>query len=324
MHCIFCLQNKPARRGAGEHPIPLSVGGSWTIDRVCENCDNKFGHTYDARLTKVTKVVERREALRLAGNSGRVPNALNDALARGPVTVADAPHHRIVLRQAPDGSFDAKTIPNIEFNITREQDGGVVAAIRPETFVIGMIPADEASNLIARRLKSALNEHGISFADEIITAAADKMFAEVEVFNKPTTVNVRREVINSGFGGSLLKAAYEAAWYWLGDDWLCDPEADRIRQHLDGDDSISIKGKLQEGQLRTVAVSPIPREYAHVIYLIDTGRCLAIEVQLFDLFSLGVVVTNSTERYQLPNTGAIVMDVARGTYRELPSRDLFL
>src|SRR5579872_5357809 len=128
MLCIVCLQEKPARTGAGEHPIPLSVGGTWTIDRVCVDCDSKFGHTHDARLTKVTKVVERREALKLAGNSGKVPNGLNEALARGPVAVADEPHHRMLMRQAADGSFNAKTIPNIEFEISKSEDGAVLAA----------------------------------------------------------------------------------------------------------------------------------------------------------------------------------------------------
>jgi hypothetical protein len=70
MVCIFCLQEKPARTGEGEHPIPLAVGGSWTIDRVCEDCDNKLGYTHDARLSEGTKVAERREALKFAGNSG--------------------------------------------------------------------------------------------------------------------------------------------------------------------------------------------------------------------------------------------------------------
>jgi hypothetical protein len=324
MLCIFCLQEKAARTGAGEHPMPLSVGGTWTIDRVCVDCDSKFGYTHDARLTKVTKVVERREALKLSGNAGKVPNGLNQALARGPVAVADQPHHRMLVRQARDGSFDAKTIPNIEFEISKSEDGAVLAAIKPETFVIGgEVSQDEATDLIARKLKATLKSHGIFFADDIIAAAADKMFAEVEVFEKPITVRVGREMINSGYAASLLKAAYEAAWYWLGDGWLSDPEADRIRRHLQGDESITIRGKIQEGEIRAVDVSPTNREHAHVIYLVHTGKTLAVEVHLFDLFSVGVVVSNDPDKYKMPDSGAIVMDAVNATCRELPSKDLF-
>ena len=322
MLCIFCLEEKPARSGAGEHPIPLSVGGSWTIDRLCEDCDNKFRFTHDARLTEVTKIAERRELLKLAGHSGKVPNTLDKALER-PVLVKDAPYHKMLVRRKSDGTLNAKTIPKVDFEITITEDERCFASIRSETFVIGMMPPEEAQDLIRRRLRVALEERDISFPEDVISAAAEKMFAEVEVFDRPITVEVHRTIKSAGFAASMFKAVYEAAWYWLGDTWLNDPQADRMRRHLGGDESITIRGKITEGPLRRINTTPTPADRAHAVYLMNGGNVLAIEVYLFDLFSIGAVVTESPELYVLPSTSAIIMDAAAGTLRELQSKQLF-
>ena len=82
MHCIICRQEKPERTGQGEHVIPLSLGGSWTIDRVCEDCDNKMGTRWDAGLAKLAVIEDRRLEFGLVGHSGRLPNPIRDGLAR--------------------------------------------------------------------------------------------------------------------------------------------------------------------------------------------------------------------------------------------------
>ncbi len=85
MQCVFC-QSKKFARNTGEHVLPVSLGGSWTIPGVCEEWDNRFGTTHDADLAKFTPIEKRCEELRLAGHSGAVPNRLRDALSR-PVPV---------------------------------------------------------------------------------------------------------------------------------------------------------------------------------------------------------------------------------------------
>lgn len=40
MLCIICMEMKPQRACGGEHVISYALGGSLTIDRVCEDCDN--------------------------------------------------------------------------------------------------------------------------------------------------------------------------------------------------------------------------------------------------------------------------------------------
>ncbi|HEY1682159.1 MAG TPA: HNH endonuclease [Candidatus Tumulicola sp.] len=323
MLCIFCIQERPARSGAGEHPIPLSVGGSWAIDRVCEKCDNEFGYTHDALLTRVTSVAARRAQLGLAGNSGRVPVNPSEVLPRHPVSVVDAPYHKMILRRDVAGKIKARSIPNIEFDISDGDGEGVLVAIRPETFVIDVIPEIEAVELITRRLTRALEERGFQFNNEIIEAAAEKLFSQVSVFERPITVRVERKTVNRGFAASLFKAAYEAAWYWLGDDWLSDPEADRMRRHLRGDESILIRGAIQAGEIRPVRVAPATRSAAHVIYLVNAVACFTVELQLFDIFSIGVLVTNEPGRYTVRKFSAIIMDAVGGTFRELASNELF-
>ena len=74
MLCIVCITMKPPRSSKGEHVIPVALGGSLTIRRVCLTCDNRLGNTADAGLINLSSVEERRSELGLEGNRGGVPD----------------------------------------------------------------------------------------------------------------------------------------------------------------------------------------------------------------------------------------------------------
>ena len=316
------MEQKPGRHGEGEHPIPFALGGSWTIDRVCQECDNRFGHTFDAMLAEVTKIEGHRELLALAGHSGRVPNALRKAL-RAPVEIVGAPHHRMIVRPNEDGTFASKTIPNIQFQITPDGNGGCSVQLNHENFAMGLMSEVESEALLHKKLKAALEEHKLRFDDETIRAAVRRIVSELEIVEIPVTVNVRQRTITGGYLPAVLKIAYEAAWYWLGDAWLSDPRAVLIRNHLNGDLNISVKGRVGEGSYLALEVSPLERDKAHVIYLakLKTDQYI-VGVQLFDLFAAEFIVTDAPQQYSGPCTTAIVMDAENRTYTEVALRDL--
>jgi hypothetical protein len=55
----------------------------------------------------------------------------------------------MMVRPLEDGGFKTKTIPNVEFEISSQSEEWF-AAIKPDSFVIGMVTEEEARSLIQR------------------------------------------------------------------------------------------------------------------------------------------------------------------------------
>jgi len=70
MKCIFCLLEKEESL---EHVFPLAVGGALTTERVCRDCNCRLGDHVDCKRINHLFIVMRRNQLKLAGHSGRVP-----------------------------------------------------------------------------------------------------------------------------------------------------------------------------------------------------------------------------------------------------------
>lgn len=315
MHCIICRSEKPRRTGDGEHPIPLALGGSWTIDRVCIECDNTFGMSFDARLSKLTAIEERRIELKLEGHSGKLPNRLREAL-RQPVQVTDDPHHRVKVSLKEDGSYDVFTIPNIEFEIIVNPDGSWAAALAPHRMVLDPRNRDSAEEMIAKRLQQALADRGITADPDEIKGASAHLAASLTLVANQKAVSVPYTIRTGGHGPALLKIIYEAAWYWLGDPWLDDPIARAMNASLRGDETISLQGRVRDGVDVRFDLGNLPQREAHVIFLLCSNGKFIVECQLFDLISGGFVITEHSTAYKTPETDAIVMDAPGGYFTE--------
>jgi hypothetical protein len=65
------LEEKPP---SDEHLIPTALGGALIIDRVCKDCNDKFGQQADAGLEKQYQIEQRRIEHGLKGQSGSLPD----------------------------------------------------------------------------------------------------------------------------------------------------------------------------------------------------------------------------------------------------------
>ena len=75
MLCIICMAMKPKRTSGSEHVIPYALGGSFTIRRVCLDCDNRLGNIADAGLINLSTIERRRHELQLSGQRGAIPRS---------------------------------------------------------------------------------------------------------------------------------------------------------------------------------------------------------------------------------------------------------
>jgi hypothetical protein len=308
--------------GAGEHPIPVALGGVWRINRVCNDCDSRFGHTFDADLIRHAHIETRRHDLQLRGNSGKVPDPWASAYAR-PVEVIGEPQRRLMLTKSRNGNITAQHIPHVDFRVDVDERGNVRVELPRDGLIIdGKMPPDEAQALIAKRLRQALDAAGVSRDEATIAAAVREVMAQIAVLHVDTTVRLERVVKGRPILPSMTKIAYEAAWYWLGDAWLDDPCALELRKMLAYDDTAIVTGSDVRPE-REVDLAGRNPHSSHVICIgkMDDkdGEALVVEVRLFDLLYWSVIVTRTPDRYVVdPGRQMMITDTTHGALIECP------
>jgi len=117
---------------------------------------------------------------------------------------------------------------------------------------------------------------------------------------------------------ALYKIVYELGWLWLGDTYLDDPLAARLRSIIleDADDD-GLKGAVQLGDAATGAFLLWKREPdVHIGLAQRTGSSIVIAARVFDIMSAFVVATEHAERYPIFTDGMFFQcDPTAGTER---------
>jgi hypothetical protein len=309
MLCIICMKMKPRRTSGGEHVIPYAMGGSFTIRRVCLDCDNRLGNTADAGLINLSSIEQRRVELELAGHRGEPPHPLRSAMKTRLTSAAD-PMLRVKLRPGSQpGEIVGRTLPYVEFDVQRFPEGTL---IQPARVYIDPTDVDKAEALAAQALRvagisddSAVKRMAREFADSL------QHVEETHLFKQTIEVRV------GGHEDGLLKIAYELAWYWLGDSWLDDPAAVAMRDKLNGRvPSGPIRGKIyDDANVGVVAMEGDPR-VVHVGYVYPVDGQMVLFVRIFDLMTVGFAVTADASKYTVPEKNAIVMQNVERKYEE--------
>jgi len=290
----MCLQDKSPSR---EHVIPLAIGGALVIDRVCKDCNGSFGQAADAGLIRQHEMAVRRAELNLKGQSGTVPDPFRDAL-RQPVGVGQNGNHKVILRRKTTGELDARTIPDVVFEVQKLPGGFYV---RNERCFIDARERDANKEKI---IEDALQKAGLT-GDQQIQEAFEK-FSSTLVEEQEQTIF--QPVIAANMGGhqlGVLKIAYEMAWYWLGDSWLDDPQAAVMRSALRGE------APLMQAALFDPASFFLDAYHSkrnHLIFVFEGKGRLMIVVRLLDVFAVGFVLTDTPKQYTMPATDVLIND----------------
>lgn len=301
MLCIICLKDKPERTGAGEHVFPYGLGGSYTIQRVCETCDNRLGDFADGPLQKQFDLLKRRVELGLKGHRRTVPDPIGDAIKK-PVQHPTEPGQRVRVIREPDGSTRLEAVTKIDFVVTFK-DGRVQYISPTDDTVVSPKDNDRAEILV----RSALKKRGVR--DEAILAEYIPQFiASLETSNSDIVVSVPVAINPSGHQMGLLKIAYEMAWVWLGDGWLHDPAAIAMRSWLNENGSSGTQLILNDsmdvyGMLRAIGIAP---ESHHFAFIISVSGQPMIVIGMLGVHKLGVRVSEKT--HEMPERDALLID----------------
>jgi hypothetical protein len=215
MRCIFCLED---RASSDEHVFPLAIGGSLHTYRVCSGCNSVLGKTVDAPLCNHILIVVRRAQLELAGNSDTIPDGLKALFGTGTL-VGDPTKRFQVATDAETGKLDLRML----YHATETQLG---EGVKQRQIVIDATDTDQVGTIIQRERKRAgfepLCPDELKVQVETILAAGPRTIENPQLHHQI-------KVDMAEFRKGLLKIAYELAFIWLGDSYLDDPMAAKLR-----------------------------------------------------------------------------------------------
>jgi HNH endonuclease len=127
--CTYCLEQKPDAERSDEHVVGAALGGTWTVNNVCETCQRWAASEIDEPFSQMLWTLEKRHRLRIPDRYGKVPLAPHQD-----VTLVDGRKGRITLvreggwhleifpsrSDADDGSIDARLSADNETETLRK------------------------------------------------------------------------------------------------------------------------------------------------------------------------------------------------------------
>jgi hypothetical protein len=303
--CIFCLKEKPKEEFSVEHVFPDAIGGTFTINNVCRECNSILGSQVDSKITDNWGIKAKRHIHKIKNKDGNIPSPF-------------------VIGETEDGKkiecvFDKKTgepkglrlFPDI--NIVEDSEGNVQV-----TGSFDINDKDKAVEMINKKLQRA-------GYDEI---SEEKLLANMKEFHEPPPVikqQFKLDVERYKFG--LIKIAYELACHWLGDSYLDDPISSVIRERVldptfeeDWFEKYPIQGTIQLYNPK----SPLfnywkDDETSHIGCLINSfdGK-LGCYIRIFQDYEALVCITENASNYpEFDNMGMfLAVDPINKSFRE--------
>lgn len=282
--CIFCRRE---RDSSVEHVLPLAIGGTVTIDRVCVECNSTLGSRVDAALTDFLPIRSRRARLQLAGNTGVPPNPFEILLGQSTL-IGPAANRVLTTFDAATGKLDHRQLYHAADVVTPE---GTKRQITIDERDKGQVPV-----IIQRERK----RNGLTpLTDEALAIAATNYTTRtVDNLLVQKTLNVSFAYLRH----AMIKIAYELAFLWLGEDYLSDALAEELSAAVMSADLASTDKVA--GNIGWAADCDVfnrwwlPDEGHHLAYATPIrGMGIGVCVRIFDIYAAVVVVTRDPARY---------------------------
>ena len=294
MKCILCCEEKPVTKFSDEHVFPDAIGGKLILkNTVCTDCNSQYGHGVDSDLVNHELIKLARLAYQIKGKSGKVPNPLENG------DVVGKESHKVKFKIADDGNSESLyIIPKIE---KQTIDNGLL--------ISGHIDASDADKL-KEIIRSICKRQGMVVSEEEL-----KKIRNPEVIRSRPEIRVQMTFDLIKYKKGILKIAYELAYYWLGEKYIGDPVATKIREVLKDQRSMSqwegvydLKGKIDF----IVERSKIPfwddKPASHIAFLIQSHGVLTIYVRIFKAFEGFIEISKKPELYKIEDGPFIRID----------------
>ena len=258
-----------------EHVIPDAIQGYYHIRSVCRKCNSFLGANVDNKLTNHKFIELQRYLLHIKGKSGQIPNPFS-----GTYHLKDEPTEKVKLEVGPDNIFVPRFIP--QFDTTTRSDKVELVLDKRDRHL-----ADDIFNKFLKRK---------GFSKENL-----KIEERSETVEKPTIV-MELKIDFEQYKLGLLKIAYEFTIDQI-EKYYDDPIAIHISKILKTADLEKMKNGvtffgsgLDKSILKPVNNFIDFENNNHYLVLINIpGNGLICIVNLFNTFSLGILMSNSSD-----------------------------
>jgi HNH endonuclease len=291
MKCIFCLKE---RAPSDEHVFPEAIGGTLVIHRVCKPCNDILGSQADAKLVDHMLIILGRAECRIKRKGGTVPDAL-EALGAGRL-VSD-PEQRIAVSTPSEGG---KPILKL---VTRK----VTGVENGQKFVRLKVDRQNLPHLGPMTQKVRVRAGMPPLSESELAGELTRAIESSHTIVEPQIIH-HPQIDLIYFQRGIFKIVYELAWYWLGDDFLEDAEAAKLREvvlnpaSIEHPESTGIIGTIKFGDDAGQLLLWKLRPYAHLGMAIRSGSNMMLTIRIFNTMSAIVCVSKNGDRY--PNFAA--------------------
>jgi hypothetical protein len=247
-----------------------------------------LGSRVDAALSDFFPIRMRRAKLRLAGNSGNIPELCEMFFGQSKLIGETVKRARTTFDKAT-GKLNHRLLHHASDVVM--PDGNKVRQISIDARDISEIPK------IIRRERKRSNLPPLS--EEMLADAAKKF--TVNTIENPL-MHISLSISFAYLRHAMIKIAYELAFMWLGDFYLEDPLAVELREAICNPDLAStdnIKGYVGFANEEQFAVfeSWTPHEEHHLVFSSVVAGSVIVAVRLFDIYAAAIVVSQEAHRY---------------------------
>jgi|WetSurMetagenome_2_1015567.scaffolds.fasta_scaffold01024_6 hypothetical protein len=305
MKCIFCMLEKRTGEFTVEHAFPEAIGGSFKLkDCVCKDCNSTLGSDVDVHLTDHYLIQFHRLLHRIPGKSGKIPNPLENSILSG-----NNP-------QKVKYFFDEKGKPK-ELYLTplvkrnKQADGSTKISISIDH-------KDEAD--LPKILQKIIDREGQ--IGKLTVEDMLKSYKREKIENPLLQINEKIDMIN--YKRSILKIAYELAYYWLGPSYIDDPSAQLIRRAIIDQsdpnvwgDKYKIHGSI--GLCKELNIVPfrLHLETSHIAFLQRTKNDIVCYIRIFAVFEGVIKISESAQSYPHFQDSFLAIETLPGNIREM-------
>ena len=276
--CIICLNIYEDEKRSLEHIFPESIGGCITIDKVCKNCNDHLGSYVDSYLVNHWFIQMKRLQYKLGNKNGKLPNPFGEGVLNNDQT------QKIKYLISDDGKpLGAYLVNN---KTTSNHNGNTIIK-----FIMDKSSVSELSDILNTTKERLKKQYGPEVKFE------DIKFFEGKI-DKPI-INFKKKLHNFNWQRCILKIAYELTYRLIGEEYLDDPIAFKIRELLkkkaitrkDLFDA-KINGTLSYAEHSKSLPFIDDPEYLHAAHLFIDNK-LSCVVRIFDLFHCMVVMSHN-------------------------------
>lgn len=277
MKCIMCMKEFSKNDMSNEHIFPAGIGGSLVIENVCKKCNSLLGSKVDTYLTDFPPVL-----FALSNNRIKVNGHFVNPFKRDLIDIERGEKMRVAIDHKT-GNFLAPE--RVSCTITESvEDGKNICTVT--------VPLSREYMGYEIMQKYMLRKHKINISIEMLK----KTVRNISTLTYKPTLEYKIEVHYKKVLFAFLKIAYEMSYYWLGDAYLSDSYARKLRRALKHQTynkyEYFVKYILNNSE-RLIQHSIV----SHAAMLMKRKNELYVFIDLFDIITVGVKVTEKAQRY---------------------------